>query len=154
MIESRWEGYNFKKHCHGNAKTIILKLAYMLERIAKENITISIYNRPQRGTYKRTGAARSSIQTEYNERGVYALIGSDENSLRQAAMTRYSQVSHFKRQSKGTQRQLRSLASTATGSTVFYFGWLEDGFHTRKGEFIEGHHMLKRALDTIKRGLR
>lgn len=131
MVESKWNGYDFKQHCHGNAKQIILKLAYMLERIAKENITESIYNRPQRGSYKRTGAARASIQTEYNEREVAAYIGSDSKSLNNAR-----------------------LAEGATGSRVFYFKFLEDGFHTRNGRFIPGHHMLKRALDTIKRGLR
>ncbi len=132
MIESKWHGADFKKLCHGNAKDIIKRLGFTIERLAKENITVSIYNRPQRGSYKRTGAARASIHTEFRENEVAAYIGSDTESLQAA----------------------RSLLSTSVGSTVFYFKWLEDGFHTRNGRFIAGHHMLKRALDTLKRGLR
>lgn len=131
QVESKWHGADFKKLCHGNAKQIILRLAFMLERIAKENITVSIYNRPQQGSYKRTGAARASIHTEYKENEVAAYIGSDKESLNEAR-----------------------LKAGAVGSIIFYFGWLEDGYHTRNGRFVPGHHMLKRALDTLKRGLR
>ncbi len=153
-VDTTWHGNDFKRLVHGNAKETIKRLGFTIERMAKENITVSIYNRRQRGNYKRTGAARASIHTEFREHEVAAYVGSDEASLRESAMTRYSQVSHFKRQGKGTQRMLRSLASTSVGSTVFYFKYLEDGFHTRNGRFIAGHHMLLRALDSLKRGLR
>lgn len=153
-VEAKYYGDNFKRHIHGSAKDSIKRLGYEVERLAKLNITESVYNRPQRGRYIRTGAARASIHTIYLESEIACLVGSDEESLRKTAMTRYSEISHFKRQGKTTQRKLSQLASTATGGTVFYFGWLEDGFHTRKGEFIEGHHMLKNALDRVKAGLR
>lgn len=131
MSDAVWNGQSFKNHCHGSAKDIIQRLGYEIEKLAKLNITQSIYDRPQRGSYRRTGAARASIHTEYLESEIACLIGSDTESL------------NVKRTEAG-----------ATGSRVFYFKWLEDGFHTRKGRFIAGHHMLKRALDTVKKGLR
>jgi hypothetical protein len=131
MLESKWHGQSFKHLCHGNAKDTLIRLAATVEKLAKQNIQISIYNRPQLGLYKRTGAAMSSIHWMYYDKDVYALIGSDTKSLNDAR-----------------------IAAGATGSKIFYFKWLEDGFHTRNGRFIPGHHMLKRALDTLKRGLR
>lgn len=131
MMESKWHGQSFKHHLHGNAKDIIQRLGYEIEKLGKENITESVYNRPQRGRYVRTGAARASIHTEYLEREVACLIGSDTESLDKAR-----------------------IKVTATGSKVFYFKFLEDGFHTRDGRFIQGYHMMKRALDTVKAGLR
>jgi hypothetical protein len=131
MSDAVWHGANFKALCHGTGKEIILRLAHQIERLGKENITESVYNRPRRGRYKRTGAARASIHTEYLESEIAALIGSDSESLTEAREKR-----------------------TKTGSRVFYFKFLEDGFHTRNGRFIAGHHMLKRALDTVRQGLR
>ncbi len=131
QVESQWHGQSFKHLCHGNAKDIIKRLGFTVEKLAKENITVSIYNRPQRGSYKRTGAARASIHTEFKENEVAAYVGSDTESLNEAR-----------------------LKSGTVGSKVFYFRFLEDGYHTRNGRFIPGHHMLKRALDSLKRGLR
>ncbi len=130
-VDTTWHGQSFKHLVHGNAKETIKRLGFTVEKLAKENITVSIYNRPQRGNYKRTGAARASIHTEFRENEVAAYVGSDKESLDNAR-----------------------LVSGTTGSTVFYFKYLEDGFHTRNGRFIAGHHMLLRALDSLKRGLR
>lgn len=131
MSDAVWHGKSFKHHLRGNAKDVIQRLGSEIEKLAKLNITQSIYDRPQRGRYVRTGAARASIHTEYLASEIACLIGSDTASL-----------------------AAKRLGAGATGSRVFYFRWLEDGYHARNGRFIPGHHMLKRALDTVKRGLR
>ena len=131
MANAVWHGESFKRHCHGNEKEVLLKIGYEIERQGKLNITESIYDRPQRGSYKRTGAARASIHTIFEASEMACYIGSDTESLNKAR-----------------------VAASSTGSNIFYFRWLEDGFHTRKGRFISGHHMLKRALDSVKAGLR
>jgi len=131
MVEAKFYGDNFKRHIRGSAKESIQRLGFEVERLAKLNITESIYNRPQRGRYVRTGAARASIHTIYLESEIACLVGSDSESLNKAR-----------------------LSATKTGGTVFYFGWLEDGFHTRNGRFVPGGHFLKNALDRVKIGLR
>ncbi len=129
QVESKWHGADFKKLCHGNAKQIILRLAVTVEKLTKLNMA-SIYDRPQRGNYKRTGAARASVHWEYKEHEVAVYIGSDIESLNKARR------------------------AAGAGSSIFYFIFLEKGYHTRKGRFIQGHWMLTKALDTLKRGLR
>ncbi len=126
QIETKWHGAQFKRAINTDAKNFLLKVGFQIEKQTKLNMA-SIYDRPQRGSYKRTGAARASVHTIFLENEIACLIGSDSESLNKAR-----------------------VAAGATGSNVFYFRYLEDGYTSRKGRQIQGHHMLKNALDVVK----
>ena len=113
-----------KQHIISGGEQLGLKMGYAVEAEAKEIITTKIYNRPQRGNYKRTGLARSSIQTELRRDNKSVLIGSDAAAF---------------------AKKRSEMASVATGSNVFYLPYLEYG--TR---FMPPVGMLRGGLDKVK----
>jgi len=125
-ITGVWHGASFKRHIHSNAESFLRDIGFQIERRTKENMS-SIYDRPQRGRYVRTGAARASVHSIFESSEIAIYIGSNQDELNK-----------------------ERIKAGATGAGVFYFIWLEEGFTSRAGRFITGHHMLKNALDTVK----
>ncbi|MFA6271347.1 MAG: hypothetical protein WC657_09175 [Candidatus Paceibacterota bacterium] len=125
-VISTWHGESFKRHVHNNAENFLKDIGFQIERRTKENMA-SIYDRPQRGRYVRTGAARASVHSIFEASEMAVYIGSNQEELNN-----------------------ERIKAGFTGSGVFYFIWLEEGFTSRAGRFIAGHHMLKNALDVVK----
>lgn len=125
-MKTEWHGDRIKNQCNTNIEQVALKVGFAVEAEAKEIITVKVYNRPQRGRYKRTGLARASIQTELkkSQRAVY--VGADKASFIKKA----------------------NEINIDIGSGVFYLPYLEHG--TR---FSPPIGMLRGGLDRVRRKL-
>lgn len=122
-MQSKWYGEQRKQEIHDDMRKKLLAIGREVEKEAKEIITEKVYDQPESPSgYRRTGLARSSIQTIERSDGVY--VGSD--------------IDKFK------------AGASETGGVTFYLPYIEFGHVLRNGNYYPARPFLRPALDKVR----